>query len=253
MKQHGIPFYRARVAIGVKVALASIGILLSACTASAVAPTANIDEVLDVVATSHTRWQTVQGQAVIVWTGPAGQQQEYVQEFVVSQPASARFASIEADVAPVYDVWMSDGTYIYEINTAAKSYTRGPLPAFAFDLSVFDAPDESDPDPVAVIHPFSMLIMSPVPQYLYPHWFPQQSQVHGTHSVLGEEDWLGRKVWKVEYVSEDATSLAWIDQATGVILRFELAGYVDFRMTSIAFDEPIDANVFAVPADYVRE
>lgn len=249
MKQQWTLFKRGRAAIGFGVALVSIGVLLSACARSDT-PAADIEEVLDLVATSHTRWHTVQGQAVVVWTGTQGQQQEYVQDFAVSQPAAARFASVRAHIAPVYDVWMSDGAYIYEINTTAGTYVQSPLPAFALDLSGMENP-ETGPDPVAIIHPFSMLIPSPVAQYIYPHWFAQQ--VNGSYQLLGEEEWLGRKVWKVECVTETATSLAWVDQSTGVILRFQQPDYVDYRMTSIAFDETIDTGVFTLPADYAQE
>lgn len=242
-------------ASGIVLGLIFAFFVLSACSsapnAKADAQVAEVDAILDLVHTSHQKWQTAQGQATTIWTRPDGTQQVYVQEFVVVQPASARFVSIQSEVEPVYDVWMSDGEYIYEVDTASKEYVRSPLPAFAFDLSFLEAV-ENDPDPVSVTHPFSMLIPSPVPQYLYPHWYAQQSAVDGTYRILGEEEWLERKTWKVEYEAEVA-SLAWIDQATGVILRFQQPGYVDFRMTSIAFDEPIDADVFTLPADFREE
>lgn len=50
--------------------------LLAAC-----APAANVEDILELVSSSHTRWQTLQGTAVVVWTGPSGAQQTYEEEF----------------------------------------------------------------------------------------------------------------------------------------------------------------------------
>lgn len=223
--------------------------LLFACSGGTMVPD-DAAEVLELVINSHTRWQTVQGSGSIVWTGPSGEQQEYAQEFAVAQPASARFLATQSYMQSSYDLWISDGAYIYNANTQSKLYTRRPLPAFAFDLSMLETPAD-DVDPVSVVHPFSMLIESPVAQFLYPHWFAQQ--VHTDYQFLGEEEWLGRKVWLVEYTSDGGTSRGWIDQATGVILRYTLLGFVDFEMTSITFDAPIDAKVFTLPADYEQD
>lgn len=158
--------------------------------------------------------------------------------------------SVQAAVPPVYDQWISDGTFIYMVNTTARSYTRSPVPAFVFDLGVLDPPQD-DSVPSRSMHPFSMLIPSAVPQYLYPHWFAQQ--INGEYTLQGTEEWLERPVWVVAYESPDGTSRAWIDQATGVILRFVQEGYVNFEITSMVFDQPVDASLFSVPAEFTQE
>lgn len=233
-------------------ALGVLGVLLLLGACSGGAPAATTDEILQQVSSSHTHWQTIQGSAMIVWTGPSGDEQEYRQEFAISQPASARFLSTQSAVAPPFDLWLSDGNDIYEADTASQTYKTRPLPAFAFDLSVLDAPTDG-PDRVAAIHPFSMQIPSPIAQYVYPHWFAQQVLPQGRYSVEGVDEWLNRPVWLVKYESTDVSSLAWIDQQTGVILRYESQGIVDFRMTTVLFDAPIEAKLFSLPESYTGE
>lgn len=246
MKRDGVIVLQWK-ALGV---LGTVLLLLGACSGGA--PAATTDEILQHVNNSHTHWQTIQGSATIVWTGPNGDEQEYRQDFAVSQPASARFLSTHWAVAPHFDLWLSDGKDIYEANTASQTYKTNPLPAFAFDLSSLDPPTDA-PDRMAAVHPFSMLIPSPIAQYIYPHWFTQQVLPQGAYTVQGVDEWLDRPVWLVKYASSDANSVAWIDQQTGVILRYESQGIVDFRMTAVRFDAPVAVELFSPPESYTGE
>lgn len=71
----------------------------------------------------------------------------------------------------------------------------------------------------------AILAMSPIADYIFPTGLAQR---HGEYSILGEEEVMGRRVWKVEYkFSNDQGQLTmhalyWIDQDLALILRSEI-------------------------------
>ncbi len=216
---------------------------------------ADVDSILTLILTSHTKWETVQGEATVTWFGPDGTVQEYVQSFMVSQPASARFEFTKSPVDLSSDLWVSDGAQLFEASSASKTYTQRSIPAFAFNTDVLPKSTEGMDREGVYHHPFSLLIPSPLAEYLYPQWFAQ-GQADGVYKLLGEETLLGRKVWSMDYQIRNNHVLAWIDQETGLILRYiqEIDGqkFVEVNFTSISFDEPIDGGNFSVPPDYDR-
>jgi outer membrane lipoprotein-sorting protein len=71
---------------------------------------------------------------------------------------------------------------------------------------------------------------------------------------LGEDSLLGRKTWIVNLQYKTGQATAWIDQATGMILKYvqEESGqkYVEVNFTYIKVDMPVSADIFSVPSDY---
>ena len=72
------------------------------------------------------------------------------------------------------------------------------------------------------------------------------------YQLLGEETIAGRGTWKIDLLTETDHVLAWIDQDTGVILKYfqELGGQtiVEMEFTSIQFDNHVDGKKFSPPA-----
>ncbi len=102
-------------------------------------------------------------------------------------------------------------------------------------------------------HPFSLLIPAPVKEYLYPEWFAQGNPT-SAYALIGEDKLLGRNAWIVNLKYKTGQATAWIDQSTGIILKYsqEENGrkFVDASFTSLELDMSIDASVFRIPVGY---
>jgi outer membrane lipoprotein-sorting protein len=218
---------------------------------------ADVEYVLNMVLNSHARWTTVQGTAEIIWYGPEGGVQRYVDRFEISQPASARFEMLDAPENTAGRLWISDGASVFDFDLDARTYAPSPLPRFAMDTSLLPATLAEVADDTVYHHPFSLLIPSPVAEYLFPHWFAQ-GQADAIYKLLGEEEVLQREAWLVDYSdSRENHQSVWIDQQTGIILQFvkEVSGQttVKFRFLSLVVDQPIDADLFNVPGEFSPE
>lgn len=240
-----------------------LGLIISAFSAPSIglieranaAQDGEVTAILNLVLNSHTKWQSVQGEATVTWFGPDGTQQEYVQTFKVSQPILARFETTLSPIELSSDLWVSDGEEVFEANTKDKSYTASSLPDFASNYDLLPASVTEVSDEEIYHFPFALLIPSPLAEYIYPHWFAQGHK-GGTYTLAGEETLLQRKVWLMYYEVREHHIVAWIDQETGVILRFihEIEGQaqVEMNMISIAFDKELDEDDFAIPPDFDR-
>lgn len=233
-------------------ATAGINVGLQA-TAAKASQSEEMNEILTLILNSHNQWATVSGAAKITWYSPDGSTQSYTQAFSISQPGSARFETIEASVQVNPEVWISDGSQVYEVDTEQKTYTTSVIPAFIYDTGMIPkTPDEVQND-VIYPFPFSLLIPSPVAEYVFPHWFAQGSD-KAIYKLLGEDSILDRNVWVVQLLSNNDEVSAWIDKETGVILRYEQQTdgkpFVSAEITSITFDGQIDASEFSAPIDF---
>ncbi len=212
------------------------------------------DEVLSLVLNSHSKWTTAQGEAEVIWYGTEGETQSYINKFVIYQPLSA-YVDVLNKSKPGFNegLWISDGETIYNLNKESKSYTQGKIPNFANDLSVLPRDLSQAKGDVVYSHPFSLLIPAPVKEYIYPEWFAQGNP-SAAYSLLGEDSLLGRKTWIVNLQYKTGQATAWIDQATGMVIKYlqEDNGqkYVEVNFTYLEVDMPVDADIFSIPSDY---
>lgn len=212
------------------------------------------DEILSLVLNSHSKWTTVQGEAEVTWYGTEGETQSYINKFVIYQPLSAYVDVLNKSNSGFNEgLWISDGDNIYNLDKENKSYTQGKIPNFANDLSVLPSDLSQAKDDVVYNHPFSLLIPAPVKEYIYPEWFAQGNP-STAYSLLGEDSLLGRKTWIVNLQYKTGQATAWIDQTTGIILKYiqEENGqkYVEVNFTYLEVDMPVDADIFSIPSDY---
>ncbi len=225
--------------------------------AQSVRASSNINDVLTLVLNSHTKWNTVKGEAEITWYDPngGGKTQTYVNQFVVYQPLLARVDGYNKDKPGFNDqeLWISNGMKTFDLDKQAQTYIEGNLPKFVNDLSVMPRNLSEVKADTVFNHPFSLLIPAPVKEYIYPEWFAQGNPTMA-YKLIGEDNILGRNTWIVNLKSKYGQSTAWIDESTGMILKYtrEENGqkFVDVIFTSIEINVPVDASVFSVPADY---
>jgi outer membrane lipoprotein-sorting protein/uncharacterized protein YneF (UPF0154 family) len=209
------------------------------------------DDVLRATLTSHQKWDTLQGAADIIWYGPDGETQSYTSTFAIQQPNLAKISVESMDAKGSGGYWISDGENAYDVDPARETHTMTRLPTFSTDLSMLPATLEEAQNADAIYrHPFGMLIPSPIGDYLYPQWF---SQGGGTYTLVGEDIFLDRKVWIVEHQKNANMVNAWIDQETGVILKYtQKMGenlYVEVTFTSFRVNAAIDNDLFSLPPE----
>lgn len=168
--------------------------------------------------TSHLKWDSLHGEATIIWYSQEGETQEYVNTFTIEQPNKANISSTSIDGKGKSGQWISDGETAYSFDLETQEVSSYSLPAFSSDLMKLPTSmaEVADSD-IVYPHPFSMLIPFPVKEYLYPQVF---SQGNGQYILLGDEEILDRHVWVIEYQNSTNKVTAWIDEETGVILKY---------------------------------
>lgn len=219
--------------------------------------TSEVDEIRLLLLNSHTKWSTASGEAEIIWYDPKGSSdtQTYISEFKIYQPLSA-YVNVSNQDSPGFndgELWISDGQKAYRLDKEAKTYTEGYLPKFANDLSILPRDLSQVSTDTVYNHPFSLLIPSPVKEYLYPEWFAQ-GNLSSAYTLEGEDSYLGRKVWILRLTNHTSQYTAWVDQETGIILKYlqEEDGrkFVEAHFTILEIDQILDTNSFSPPQDY---
>jgi hypothetical protein len=151
--------------------------------------------------------------------------------------------------------WISDGEYTYEINLEQRTYSQNSLPAFAYDTPLIPNSVSETSDLYMYPHPLGSLTPSVVSEYVFPQWFSQGS-ANATYELIGEEKLLGRDTWVMDSTVRSSHITAWVDQETGVILKYiaEKDGMLweDFEMSSVLFDADIPEDTFTLPEDLTQ-
>jgi len=210
----------------------------------------------DTTLNSSLKWNTVQGTAVIVWYGENDEKQEYLNTFAIQQPNLANISVKNADGSVAASEWISDGSKAYNIDPQAKTYAGGTLPAFSKDFSLLPTTLEAAKNTDAIYrHPFGMLIPSPVGEYLYPQWLAQGKGI--TYNLVGEDTILNRKVWIITYIKYNAEVTAWIDEETGIIVKYiqSMDGrpFEEMTFTQLEVNSPVDRTLFILPSGVISQ
>lgn len=242
------------VSAGVGIVLGIVGAIASlpkSIHSQSVNASNGIDVALALTLNSHTKWDTALGIARFTFYGPEGETQVYVDSFEVASPNKAHIESISLDGKGQNTAWISDGEMTYALDGASKTFESAVLPQFSQDFS--DIPQQLSEVAADMVyhHPFAMVIPLPIRDYLYPQWFPQGG---GNFILSGEEYVLDRKTWVVEREKGSEFVKAWVDQETGVILKYTQwtngKSFLDVEFTRIKFDTPIETAAFSPAAEY---
>lgn len=226
--------------------------LMKAQPVSAQSP---MENVLTTVLNSDTKWQTIQGEADITWFGKKGDLQSYTTIFTISQPDQAFVETIDNSNVGNGGTWISDGKKIYELNSENKTYTESVFPDHFRDATLLPRSlTDVERSSMVTVHPLSLLIPSPIKEYIFPSAFVQIGP-HDTYSLIGTDTLLDKPVWIVNYKNAYGDEVtAWVDQGTGMILKFSqlTAGkpYLDVVFKSIQIDTTVSVDIFAVPDGY---
>lgn len=215
-----------------------------------------MDSILTTVLNSDTKWTTIEGDAEITWYGKNGDLQPYTVAFTISQPDKVFVDTTDLSGLGNEGIWISDGVKIYEINKKSMTYVENVFPTHFRDISLLprNLKDVEQADMVT-IHPLSLLIPSPIKEYIFPSSFAQGNS-KDTYSLLGTDTLLERQVWVVKYQNPYGDEVnAWIDQETGIIMKFTQSNSdvknLDVVFKSIHIDQQVEPNTFTLPSVYM--
>lgn len=214
-----------------------------------------LDSILTTVLNSDTKWKIVQGDAEITWYGEKGDVQAYTTTFVISQPDKVFLDTTDRSGMGNDGIWISDGVKIYELDKKNKTYTEGVFPAHFRDISLLPRSlNDVQQTGMVTIHPLSLLIPSPIKEYIFSSSFAQGGP-QDIYSLVGTDNILEKQVWVVKYQNPYGDEVnAWIDQNTGIIIKFTQFNsgvkYLDVVFNSIQIDQQVEPNIFAVPTGY---
>jgi outer membrane lipoprotein-sorting protein len=212
-----------------------------------------VEDVLNFILNGYEHWTTIQGEATVVWY-MNGETQTYSTGFAFQQPGKAMTMSTDAPSFIENGVWISDGEFTYDINLNQGTYSQEPLPAFAYDTSRIPKSLSETSDLFLYNHPLALLTPSIVTQYIFPQWLVAQGIQDTQYEIIGEEKILGRETWIMTWIYTTSHITVWVDQETGVILKFmhKIDGslWQDFQIDSILFDEEIPEDTFTVPENF---
>jgi hypothetical protein len=136
------------------------------------------------------------------------------------------------------------------VNEGDLSFLKQNIPGFAKDLDGIPQTLADIKQGEVTNHPFAMLISNPIMEYIYPVGFPQ-APAGANYQLVDEENVAGRSTWKVDLNIRTDEAVAWIDQATGIILKYSQKTdgkkVVEMEFSWIKIDQGINAQEFASP------
>lgn len=219
--------------------------------AQRVSAASDAEKALSKTLQSHTKWSSIRGEAQLIQYDADGKPHTDVIRVEITQPLKANIGyQASDDTGKINKKWISDGEKIYQVDDQNLSYTESNIPPFA------QRPDFMPKTLVDVKngeiyhHPFEMSISNPVMEYVYPVWFAQGSS-DAKYQLLGEESIAERPTWKIDLQTSTDHVTAWIDQDTGVILKYRQESngqmIVEMEFTWTEFDKYIDEQEFSSP------
>jgi hypothetical protein len=214
-----------------------------------------VGDALTAMLTSHLKWDTLQGNAEFIWYTSEGGPKTYIKSFALQQHFKGRVVIKSVDGRGSECTWISDGENYSIYYPASQSYYTNSVTDLLLNLSLQPAtleyPNTADE---LYRNQFSLII----PSYLVDYLFPQKiAEEGGIYILAGEEMFLERKVWIVEHQIDTVMSTVWVDQETGVILKY--IQYTDgepfLKVTFMSFfvNQAIDPSLFVLPQDMEEE
>lgn len=211
----------------------------------------NVEKMLTKTLQSDKKWSSIQGEVQLTQYDANNNPHVDVVTVDIEQPLKANVAyKTSDDQVKINNKLVSDGVKIYKIDDGNLSYAENDIPAFAKKTDFIPRTLADIKRGEVYPFPFAMLIDNPIMEYVYPVWFAQ-ARSGSKYELLGEETIAGRSTWKVDLLTDTDHVIAWIDQDTGVILKYfqESGGQtvVEMEFTSIQFNNHIDAKKFSAP------
>lgn len=219
--------------------------------AQSVHAASDIEKILTKTLQSDKKWTSLQGEARLTQYDADNNPHVDVIAVNIEQPLKANVAfKASDDKAKLNHKLVSDGVKIYQVDDTNLSYTEGSIPSFAAKTDFIPQTLADVKKDEVYHHPFEMLISNPIMEYVYPEWFAQ-ARSGSKYQLLGEESIAGRATWKVDLLTDTDHVIAWIDQDTGIILKYfqESGGQVivEMEFTSIQVNQHVDEKKFSPP------
>lgn len=231
------------------VALQAFGYIPQALRAHAAS---DIEEILTKTLQSDRNWSSLEGEVELTQYDADNNPHVDVIAVQIEQPLKANITiKVSDEKEKVNNKLVSDGLKIYEIDNTDLSYSESNIPSFATKTDLIPQTLADVKKGEVYHHPFEMLISNPIMEYVYPAWFAQGSD--GTkYQLAGEETVANRSTWKVEFLTPYDMVTAWIDQETGIILKYRQATIdgqfvVGMEFNWVEINNQIDKDKFAPP------
>ena len=192
---------------------------------------------------SHTRWKSLQANAVVSLYPPAGTNAEPQNTSVqvwIEQPGKARVIAGLPDQAPTH-IFVSDGQNVRMDSDPVQ-------PPAAFRIGAIQRPDRANGYGHSI--PLAGYLGTPVSDLIFPTGLAQRG---GEYRLIGKESAAGRVAYLVEWGREPGELIDrfWVDTQTGVILRHQSYGkqdsvtpVSDIRLTAVQFDLDVPDDMF---------
>ncbi|KAA3642315.1 MAG: hypothetical protein DWQ07_25110 [Chloroflexi bacterium] len=192
---------------------------------------------------SHTLWDSVKGTAELNWFYSSGNPKDtYSIDFFIKQPDIAYIDTRSKVGLGLPNLFITDGEVRYVVVEELDGYYQTEQDDITNQITSLP----TNLDEVANVgldawkeghHPFVAAILSPIESFVYPQWFAYGSP-RNTYTLFGRQIYLDRNVSVIGYTNDRETYLAWVDEETGLILKFlrETVTKLDMEITSIQFD-----------------
>jgi hypothetical protein len=158
---------------------------------------------------SHKYWQSVEGTAEIRWYRDDKLFEQYNIDFYIDQPTIAHIIETSTNGFGIPLEVIIENETRYAIPEGQKVFFESTFGQNDLEASINALPENIHnegeifldwPPPIAQIHAFGSLFLSPIGNYIYPQWvavdFYQAEYVFVEDSRI-----LGRPAWVIEYHS----------------------------------------------------
>lgn len=171
----------------------------------------------------------------------------FIEEIEIHQPFEVTYRQFLPGASqPRYEVALHDGNLRVTHAVTAQSganvtESHLSLERLRRELALLPRTWEQIQPGVVIDHPLVRMIPARSMDMLFPTWIAQQATSQNRLFFEGEDEWLGRPAYRIRLEKPGggtAVITAWIDQQTGILLRYryEVAGklLVEYEAQSIA-------------------
>ncbi|GEM_PF-5262144 len=220
-----------------------------------------LQKALRLMLTSDQRWQWVHlraryteydflanMKAPSMPSGKAMGQTTFIEEIEIHQPFEVHYRQfLLGEAQPRYEIAFHNGQFEVIRSLSAQNGEDVSGRSVSFnrlrrELALLPRSREQIQPGMIVDHPLTRVIPARSIDMLFPTWIAQQATSQNRLFFTGEDEWLGRPVYRIRLEKPGggtAVLIAWVDQQTGVLLRYryEVAGtvLVEYEVQKVAF------------------
>ncbi len=161
--------------------------------------------------------------------GTAASKTTFIEEINIHQPFEVTYRQFLAgESQPRYEIVLQNGRL--EVPRSVQSATEAQTPTSRLslthlrrELALLPRTWQQIQPGMVIDHPLVRLIPARSMEMLFPTWIAQEATSQNRLFYEGEAQWLSRPVYHIRLEKPDggtAVITAWVDQQTGILLRF---------------------------------